>query len=153
HCPSGTSRQAVGEDGVAEDREVGVVMPLVSVALVVARAGLSVGKLILEVDRARWTDVGLATCAASGACVWVDVEDGGAEQAGALRIGLVFVSDFGAASDYLGEPRVVGGVELVDAVNGAHVDTGLFVRIDAGLRDDGDAGHRALRWRVIGGIP
>src|SRR3954469_16773873 len=97
--------------------------------------------MIIGVDGAHRADVGLVARGARRALVQVDVEDAVAEHRDGVRVRRVRVLDLARSSFLLGEELVLVRVELVDALNGTHVDARSVLRVDARLGDDGNTSH------------
>src|SRR5438477_13205276 len=106
-----------------------MVVALICVFGVVGLARRPVGNVLLGVDRSYGTHVGLVARGARGALLGVHVQDAVAEDGDRIRVRAVGVLGHPASGLGLGEQHVVLGIELVDALHGADIDTCTILHV------------------------
>src|SRR5680860_101502 len=143
---SGPSLQSllVREHVAAVLDEERVVVALVRILRVVLRARWrSIREVLLGVDRAHRTDVGLIARRARRALLEVHVQDAVTEDTDRVGIGGVRGFDDPAAGFLLGEQHVLLGIELIDALHGADIHARSILHVDARFSDDRETGHKS----------
>jgi hypothetical protein len=120
-----------------------VVVSLVGIVrIVLGAARRAIGEVLFGVDGTDRTDVGLIARGARRALVEVHVQDAAAEDRDRVRVRGMDRLDDPASGFDLGEQHVLLRIELIDALDGAHIDAGTVLHVDAGFSDDREAGHR-----------
>jgi site-specific recombinase XerD len=141
-CCVALSADLVREHVAAVLDEKCVVVPLVGIFCVVLRARRrSIGEVLVGVDRAHRTDIGLVARSAGRAFLEVHVQDALPEDSDRTGIREVGGFDDAAARFVLGEQHVLLRIELVDALHRADIDAGSILHVDAGFGDDRETGH------------